>query len=56
VAGILTDAYHIPPEKLATQGYGRSSSKVETNGPERLNRRVTVRRIAALVTVANRNQ
>ena len=56
VAGILTDAYHIPPENLATQGYGAQFLKVETNGPERLNRRVTVRRITALVTVANRNQ
>jgi len=56
VAGILTDAYHIPPENLATQGYGAQFLKVQTSGPERLNRRVTVRRITALVTVAYRNQ
>jgi outer membrane protein OmpA-like peptidoglycan-associated protein len=53
VAQILTDAYHIPPENLATQGYGAQFLKVATAGPERLNRRVTIRRITPLVTVAN---
>jgi len=55
VAGILTDFYHIPPENLATQGYGERFLKVQTDGPERLNRRVTIRRITPLVTVANQN-
>ena len=53
VARILTDFYHIPPENLATQGYGERYLKVQTDGPERLNRRVTIRRITSLVTVAN---
>ncbi|MGN6103144.1 MAG: OmpA family protein [Devosia sp.] len=51
VAQILTDFYHIPPENLATQGYGERFLKVQTDGPERLNRRVTIRRITPLVTV-----
>jgi len=55
VASILTDFYHIPPENLATQGYGERFLKVQTDGPERLNRRVTIRRITPLVTVANQN-
>jgi len=55
VAEILTDFYHIPPENLATQGYGERFLKVETDGPEPLNRRVTIRRITSLVTVANQS-
>jgi outer membrane protein OmpA-like peptidoglycan-associated protein len=53
VAEILSDFYHIPPENLATQGYGERFLKVQTDGPEMLNRRVTIRRITSLVTIAN---
>ena len=53
VAQILTDYYHIPPENLATQGYGKRYLKVQTDLAEPLNRRVTIRRITSLVTVAN---
>ena len=56
VAGILTDFYHIPPENLATQGYGAQFLKVQTTAPERLNRRVVIRRITPLITVANGGQ
>lgn len=49
VADILTEFYDIPPENLVTQGYGERYLKVETDGPERANRRVTVRRITPLV-------
>ncbi len=52
VAQILTDYYGIPPENLATQGYGERYLKVQTDLAERLNRRVTVRRITSLVTIA----
>ena len=52
VAQILTDFYHVPPENLATQGYGKRYLKVNTDLAERLNRRVTVRRITTLVTVS----
>ena len=53
VAQILTDFYHIPPENLATQGYGKRYLKVQTDLAEPLNRRVTIRRITSLVTIAN---
>ncbi|MFC3072954.1 OmpA family protein [Shinella pollutisoli] len=49
VADILTDAYGIPPENLATQGYGERFLKIATDGPEQLNRRVTIRRVTPLV-------
>ncbi|MEN9896298.1 MAG: hypothetical protein RIR97_2150, partial [Pseudomonadota bacterium] len=49
VANILTDVFDIPAENLATQGYGERYLKVVTNGPEELNRRVTIRRVTALV-------
>jgi outer membrane protein OmpA-like peptidoglycan-associated protein len=50
VAVILTDRFQVPPENLTTQGYGRQFLKVPTQGPERRNRRVTVRRITPLLT------
>ncbi len=53
VAQILTDFYHVPPENLATQGYGKRYLKVQTELSEPLNRRVTIRRITPLVTVSN---
>ena len=49
VAVILTDQFKIPPENLTTQGYGEQQLKVPTDGPERANRRVTVRRITPLL-------
>lgn len=50
VAVALTDVFGIPPENLVTQGYGERYLKVRTQAPERLNRRVTIRRITPLVT------
>ena len=50
VARILTQFYGIPPENLATQGYGEQFLKVNTQRAEPENRRVTVRRITALIT------
>ena len=49
VSVILTDQFQIPPENLTTQGYGEQQLKVQTPGPERANRRVTVRRITPLL-------
>ncbi len=49
VAAILTERYQIPPENLVTQGYGEQFLKVQTQAPERQNRRVTVRRITPLL-------
>ena len=54
VAQILSDFYKVPPENLVTQGYGERYLKVKTQGDERLNRRVTIKRITPLITVANR--
>ncbi|MEB2843618.1 OmpA family protein [Rhizobiales bacterium RZME27] len=49
VARVLTDAFDIAPENLATQGYGERYLKVRTDGPSQDNRRVTIRRITPLV-------
>ena len=53
VAEILTQDFGIPPENLTTQGYGEQFLKIPTQGPERQNRRVTVRRITPLLTGEN---
>jgi outer membrane protein OmpA-like peptidoglycan-associated protein len=49
VAVVLTDSFQIPAENLTTQGYGSQNLKISTPGPERANRRVTVRRITPLL-------
>ncbi|MBL8584382.1 MAG: OmpA family protein, partial [Rhizobiaceae bacterium] len=49
VADALTNVFDIPPENLATQGYGEQYLKVRTSTPERVNRRVAIRRITPLV-------
>lgn len=49
VASILTEEFDVPPENLVTQGYGEEFLKVETDGPERANRRVTVLNISPLL-------
>jgi len=49
VAVILTNAFQIAPENLVTQGYGAQNPKIQTDGPSRENRRVTVRRITPLL-------
>ncbi len=54
VAQILTDFYKVPPENLQTQGYGERYLKVNTQAAEPLNRRVTIKRITSLITVAER--
>ncbi|HWK63527.1 MAG TPA: OmpA family protein [Rhizobiaceae bacterium] len=49
VAEALTNVFGIPPENLSTQGYGEQYLKVNTEEPERQNRRVAIRRITPLV-------
>ncbi len=49
VAEALTSVFNIPAENLTTQGYGERFLKVNTQGPNRENRRVAVRRITPLV-------
>lgn len=56
VATILTQTFSVPPENLTTQGYGSQYPKVQTSGPSRENRRVTVRRITPLLTGQNAPQ
>lgn len=49
VARVLTDEYGIPAENLVTQGYGEQQLLVQTEGPERRNRRVEFQRITPLL-------
>jgi OOP family OmpA-OmpF porin len=53
VAQVLTEQFQVPPENLTSQGYGEQYLKVPTQGPERVNRRSTVRRITPLLTGQN---
>jgi outer membrane protein OmpA-like peptidoglycan-associated protein len=53
VALVLSQQFGVPPENLTTQGYGAHYLKIPTPGPERTNRRVTVRRITPLLTGQN---
>jgi OOP family OmpA-OmpF porin len=48
-AELLTQQFGVPPENLVTQGYGSQYPKEQTDGPSRVNRRVTVRRITPLL-------
>jgi len=49
VAEALTNVFDIPPENLATQGYGEQYLKVNTEAREAENRRVAIRRVTPLV-------
>jgi outer membrane protein OmpA-like peptidoglycan-associated protein len=54
VAIILTERFGVPAENLTTQGYGEQYLKINTDGPERENRRATIRRITPLLQGAER--
>jgi outer membrane protein OmpA-like peptidoglycan-associated protein len=49
VADVLAQQFNVPRENLVTQGYGEQFLLVSTDGPERRNRRVVVRRISPLL-------
>ena len=49
VALALTEYFQVPPENMVVQGYGEQFLLVPTDGPERQNRRVAVRRITQLL-------
>ena len=49
VAVALSEQFQVPAENLVTQGYGEQYLKVPSQGPERANRRVAVRRITPLI-------
>jgi outer membrane protein OmpA-like peptidoglycan-associated protein len=53
VALVLSQQFGVAAENLTTQGYGEQYLKVPMQGPERANRRVTVRRITPLLTGQN---
>jgi len=48
-ATLLTQQFGVPAENLTSQGYGSQYMKEQTDGPSRINRRVTVRRITPLL-------
>jgi OmpA-OmpF porin, OOP family len=48
-ATLLTQQFGVPAENLTSQGYGEQYLKEQTDGPSRINRRVTVRRITPLL-------
>ncbi len=48
-AELLTQQFGVPAENLTSQGYGKQYLKEQTDGPSRINRRVTVRRITPLL-------
>jgi OOP family OmpA-OmpF porin len=52
-AELLTQQFGVPAENLTSQGYGSQYLKEQTDGPSRINRRVTVRRITPLLTGSN---
>src|SRR5215831_3612444 len=53
VAVMLTNQFSVPAENLTTQGYGKQFLKIPTDGAERANRRVAVRRITPLLMGQN---
>src|SRR5258707_7165306 len=48
-AQLLTQQFQVPAENLTSQGYGEQYLKEQTDGPSRINRRVTVRNITPLL-------
>src|SRR6266849_1231378 len=48
-ATLLTQQFGVPPENLTSQGYGEQYLKEQTDGPSRINRRVTIRNITPLL-------
>jgi OOP family OmpA-OmpF porin len=53
VAQVLTEQFQVPAENLTSQGYGEQYLKVQTQGPEIINRRVSLRRITLLLSGQN---
>jgi outer membrane protein OmpA-like peptidoglycan-associated protein len=49
VAEVLTEQFEVPPENLVTQGYGEQHLKIDTQGPEPRNRRVSIHNVTRLM-------
>jgi outer membrane protein OmpA-like peptidoglycan-associated protein len=56
VATVLSREFNVPAENLVTQGYGKQFLLVQTDGPERRNRRVVIRRITPLLSTEGGDQ
>ncbi len=56
VAEILTSQFNVPPENLVTQGYGEEQLKIQTQEPERGNRRIAFRRVTPLLSEQTQTQ
>ncbi|MBN9599461.1 MAG: OmpA family protein [Afipia sp.] len=54
-ATLLTQQFGVPAENLTAQGYGEQYLKVQTDGAERRNRRVTIRNITPLLNGGEAN-
>jgi OmpA-OmpF porin, OOP family len=53
-AELLTQQFNVPAENLTSQGYGEQYLKIDTQEPERQNRRVTIRNITPLLNGGSR--
>jgi outer membrane protein OmpA-like peptidoglycan-associated protein len=53
-AELLTQQFNVPAENLTSQGYGEQYLKIDTQEPERQNRRVTIRNIEPLLNGGSR--
>ena len=49
VADVLTDRFDVPAENVVTQGYGEQRLKIDTQGAEPRNRRVSIQNISGLM-------
>ena len=49
VAEVLTEQFDVPAENLVTQGYGEQYLKIDTQGPEPRNRRVSILNVTGLM-------
>ena len=49
VAEVLTEEFDVPAENLVTQGYGEQYLKIDTQGPEPRNRRVSILNLTRLM-------
>jgi outer membrane protein OmpA-like peptidoglycan-associated protein len=54
VARILVEVYGVPAENMVVQGYGEDFLKIDTEGAEERNRRVTLRNITPLLQAGTR--
>ena len=46
---MLTDRFDVPAENVVTQGYGEQYLKIDTQGPEPRNRRVSIQNVSGLM-------